>query len=62
MKHASKSCPRFRMNTTKKRVRSFMRAIKGARARARANKRARARARAGARARANARARARAKP
>ena len=26
MKHASKSCPRFGMNTTQKRVRSFMRA------------------------------------
>ena len=60
MKHASKSCPRFGMNTTQKRVRSFMRAraraIKGARARARANKRARARARANERARARARA------
>ena len=50
MKHAVNICPRFRMNTIQKRVRSFMRAraraIKGARARARANKRARARARA----------------
>ena len=54
MKHASKSCPRFRMNTTLKRARSYMRA----RARARANKTARARARANK----TARARARAKP
>ena len=50
MKHGSQSCPRFRMNTTQKRARFYMRA------RGRANKRARARARA------NERERARAKP
>ena len=42
MKHGSQSCSRFRMNTTQKRARFYMRA----RARARANKRTRARARA----------------
>ena len=44
MKHGSKSCPRFRMNTTQKRARFYMRARARANKRARANERARARA------------------